>query len=91
MTPVNLRKGDYVLKKRPPQTRAKLVTKWLDRMLGPYRIHERVAGTENRDLFILEDVHTGAKTAPTNKDTLVPLDWYGQVLREEVAERGEPP
>ena len=87
VTPREFSRGDHVLLKRTPKKQPKLVTKWLDRALGPYRVVERVQGTENKDLYVLEDVHSGARTAPTNVDRIVPLDWYGDLLADQAAER----
>ena len=59
-------------------------------MLGPYKVVGRVKGTENTDLYILEDPQSGARLAPSNIDTLVPLDWYDQLLKEQEAELAPP-
>ncbi len=83
--------GDHVLVTRHPRKEPKLVTKWLSRVLGPYKVVERARRTDNRNLYILEDVHSGARTAPTNADRMVPMDWYADVLRQQRAEIEEAP
>ena len=59
-------------------------------MLGPHKVVDKPKQTDNVDLFILEDVHSKARTAPTNADKLVPLDFYSAMLREQVAETDNP-
>ena len=88
--PVHFRVGDYVLEKRRPKKQPKLVTKWLSRMLGPFEIVERVQGTENIDPYILEDVQTKARCAPTNVDALVPWIGMGRCWRSRRLRRQRP-
>ena len=38
LTPVEFANGTYVLKNRASKEQPKLVTKWLDRMLGAYKV-----------------------------------------------------
>ena len=53
--------GTYVLKKRAPKSQPKLVTKWLDCMLEPYEVVERVKDAENTHLYILEAPQSDAR------------------------------